>query len=80
MQLNPQLPADTWFPNSIYVDLGTKLIPPHMLLKVCAQGANDEIDAVILGDPIPNRSLTSLPEHYSSTLMTLPVYCHSRAV
>lgn len=54
-----------WFPNSFYVDMGTKLVPPHVLIKVCAQGANDEIDAVVLGDPIPNRSLTNLPEKYS---------------
>ena len=37
----------------------------HVLIKVCAQGANDEIDAIVLGDPIPNRSLTNLPEKYS---------------
>lgn len=51
------------FPNSFYVNMGKTLLPPHVLLRFCEP--RSEIKAVVIGEPIPNRSLTSLPGQYT---------------
>ena len=56
------------FPNSFYVNGGTKLLPPHVLVKVCSadSGGNEsETDAILLGAGIPNRFLTNAPGTYT---------------
>jgi len=45
-------------PNSYYISCGKDLIVPHIMLRVMPVG---EKHVVKLGEPIPNRSLTSLP-------------------
>lgn len=52
-----------WFPNAFYTDLGATLQPPHVLVKVCA--GDEPVEAVVLGDPVPNRFLTSPPCGYT---------------
>ena len=51
------------FPNSFYVNLGKTLLPPHVLLKFCDN--SEAVKAVVLGQGIPNRSLSSLPGNYT---------------
>lgn len=51
------------FPNSFYVNMGKTLLPPHVLLKFCEP--QSEIKAIIIGESIPHRSLTSLPGEYT---------------
>ena len=51
------------FPNSFYVNMGKTLLPPHVLVKFC--DPRSEVKAIVIGDPIPNRSLTSLPGNYT---------------
>lgn len=51
------------FPNSFYVNMGKTLLPPHVLVKFCEP--RSEVKAIVIGNPIPNRSLTNLPGNYT---------------
>ena len=46
------------YPNSFYLNQGTMLLPPHVLIKVC-DGDDDNVEIVQLGESIPHRTLTS---------------------
>ena len=46
------------YPNAFYVDQGKTLLPPHVLIKVCDEH-HEETQAIVLGDKIPHRTLTS---------------------
>jgi hypothetical protein len=46
------------YPNSFYINQGTQLLPPHVLVRLC-DGNNDSVEVVKLGEGIPNRSLSS---------------------
>lgn len=60
--VNGEYTIRMWFPNCFYVDLGRTLLPPHVLIKVC--DANDEIEAVVVGDTPKHRLLTSSCDNY----------------
>lgn len=45
------------FPNSYYVDLGSKLVPPSLYLHYTNGRGDDRTVAIKLGDPIPYRLL-----------------------
>mgnify|MGYP001183002765 CR=1 FL=1 len=46
------------YPNSFYLNQGTMLLPPHVLVKVCDDN-DDNVEIVQLGESIPHRTLTS---------------------
>jgi hypothetical protein len=45
------------FPNSFYVELGNKLIPPSLFLKYVNLGGEEKVITIKLGNPIPYRFL-----------------------
>jgi hypothetical protein len=45
------------FPNSLYVNQGTTLLPPHVLIRLC--DGSDDVEIVQLGESIPHRTLSS---------------------
>jgi hypothetical protein len=62
------------FPNSLYVELGKQLLPPHVLIRACDSDGASEVTPVIVGEPIPGRGLTSLPGHYTRSQFTEKVW------
>jgi hypothetical protein len=52
------------FPNSFYVSLGNKLIPPTLFLKYTTSLDVERIITIKLGDPIPYR-LLGYPNEYT---------------
>ena len=46
------------YPNSFYLNQGTMLLPPHVLIKLCDDSV-DNVEIVQLGESIPHRTLTS---------------------
>lgn len=56
------------FPNSFYTDMGTRLLPPHVLLQ--PQGTQRYF-MVPIGRPIPHRVLTSEAGNYTRSLHKL---------
>ena len=51
------------YPNAFYVEQGTKLLRPHLLIKTCEKD-NEEITVVPLGENIPDRTLTTSPGNF----------------
>lgn len=46
------------YPNSLYINQGTTLLSPHVLVKLC-DSSDENVEVVVLGDGIPHRTLTS---------------------
>lgn len=45
-------------PNSYYVGLGTLYVPPHIHIKICEPGSNNNFHTIKLSEGIPYRTLT----------------------
>jgi len=70
---------DLLFPNSYYSNLGTKLIEPHVNVKIIQQNS-EVVETIFLGEIAPFRTLTypgnprgrSGPEFYDRSSLTVP--------
>ena len=51
------------YPNAFYVEQGTKLLRPHVLIKAC-EGNNEEVTVLPLGENISDRTLTTSPGNF----------------
>ena len=49
------------YPSAYYVGLGSVLEPPAVFIKVCDNNKEGELQRIVLGEPIPFRSLTWPP-------------------
>ena len=57
---NGSFKVEVIYPNSYYINCGTKLVPPQVCLKL--DNCDKELEIVLSSGPfIPNRSLSSLP-------------------
>lgn len=62
--INGQFTIDLPHPAQYYVHQGKTLLKPHVHLKIKRQeGRQDRLVTLILGDTLPHRSLTHLPDY-----------------
>lgn len=55
--INGQFKFSIDYPSGFYVNQGTLLLPPHVLVRLCDE--NEEVEVVQLGEGIPHRTLSS---------------------